>query len=240
MDLDALVAELTERYGNARDEARAGPMADYLRHQFAFIGLGSQARRTVDRAVLAGRSAPTEADLRELALRCWAQPEREYQYFAVEYLRRWVPKLPASEDFLGTAEALIRSKSWWDTVDELAAHVVGPLVLLHPTLVLTMDDWIDSPDLWIARTAILHQLAYKDRTDADRLFAYCLRRASERDFFIRKAIGWALRQYSRVDEEAVRGFVAANSGSLSPLSCREALVWLSRRDRRPPAPATRT
>ena len=150
MDVDALLTELTGRYDGCRDAARAAPMAAYLRHQFAFIGLGSQARRAVDRAVLAGTSGPTEEELRELAMRCWAEPEREYQYFAVDYLRRWVPKLPASVTFVDTAESLIRSKSWWDTVDELAAHIVGPLVLLHPPLVATMDEWIESTNLWIA------------------------------------------------------------------------------------------
>jgi 3-methyladenine DNA glycosylase AlkD len=115
--------------------------------------------------------------------------------------------------------------------------VVGPLVSRYPDLALTMDDWIASDNIWLARTAIIHQERFKDRTDVERLFSYCLLRAADRDFFIRKAIGWALREYSKTDADAVRRFVADHGSELSPLSQREALKWLSRR---PPASEART
>ena len=101
-------------------------------------------------------------------------------------------------------EELITTKSWWDTVDALASRTVGALVLADPALRKTMDRWIRSDDIWIARTAILHQLFYKEATDTSRLFDYCLLRAGDNEFFIRKAIGWALREYSKTDEVAVR------------------------------------
>jgi 3-methyladenine DNA glycosylase AlkD len=90
-----------------------------------------------------------------------------------------------------------------------------------------MDSWLAGDNLWLTRTALLHQLRYKERTDTDRLFRYCLARAGHRDFFIRKAIGWALRQYAWTDPEPVREFVAAHRDVLSPLSVREALKNLS-------------
>jgi 3-methyladenine DNA glycosylase AlkD len=90
-----------------------------------------------------------------------------------------------------------------------------------------MDAWIEEPDLWLRRTAILHQLSYRERTDEARLFRYCLAQAADRDFFIRKAIGWALRQYSKTSEAAVRRFVTEHERELSPLSVREALLWLN-------------
>ena len=130
---------------------------------------------------------------------------------------------------LADVEPLITSKSWWDTVDSLAGHTVGVLVAQHPELASTMDEWISSEDIWLARTAILHQLGYKAKTDRDRLFAYCLRRAADREFFIRKAIGWALREYSKTDAKAVHAFVRTNAGTLSSLSSKEALKWLERR-----------
>jgi 3-methyladenine DNA glycosylase AlkD len=204
-------------------------MAAYMRHQFAFVGLTRSDRDRLDRLLLAGTRAPTEADLTRLAEACWKLPEREYQYFAVGYLRRWVPRLPASADFLAVVEQLIVAKSWWDTVDELAQHVVAGLVLHYPELNATMDSWIAGNNVWLARTAIIHQDRFKDRTDPERLFRYCLLRAADRDFFIRKAIGWALREYSKTDAHAVRRFVAAHASELSPLSQREALKWLARR-----------
>jgi 3-methyladenine DNA glycosylase AlkD len=92
-----------------------------------------------------------------------------------------------------------------------------------------MDEWIGSADMWLARAALLHQLHYRDGTDADRLFRYCERRAADREFFLRKAIGWALREYSKTDAVAVRRFLALHSDVLAPLSVREALKWLDRR-----------
>jgi 3-methyladenine DNA glycosylase AlkD len=86
-----------------------------------------------------------------------------------------------------------------------------------------MDRWIDDADIWVARTAILHQLSYKSATDGDRLFAYARSRAGDTEFFIRKALGWALRQYAREEPDRVRAFVAANRSHLSGLTVREAL-----------------
>jgi 3-methyladenine DNA glycosylase AlkD len=113
------------------------------------------------------------------------------------------------------------TKSWWDTVDVLASRVVGP-VAERPII----ESWLTSGDLWLERTAILHQLGYGERTDADFLFRSCLTHAASTEFFLRKAIGWALRQYARVDPAAVRGFVAAHADELSGLSRREALKHL--------------
>ena len=113
---------------------------------------------------------PSEADLRDAASACWRRREREYQYFACFWLRRHIGV--ASPRLLDTARTLITTRSWWDTVDTLAADTVGPLVRRHPDLISTMDEWIDDENLWLARTAILHQLTYKQGTDADRLFRY--------------------------------------------------------------------
>ncbi|MDH6221362.1 3-methyladenine DNA glycosylase AlkD [Streptomyces pseudovenezuelae] len=97
------------------------------------------------------------------------------------------------------------------------------LVAADRKLAADMDAWIVDDDLWIARTALLHQLRYKERTDTERLFAYCLRQSGHPDFFIRKAIGWCLREYAKTDPEAVREFLARERGRFAPLSVREAL-----------------
>jgi 3-methyladenine DNA glycosylase AlkD len=217
---DEILKRLDATYPPAGDPSRAAGAAAYMRNQFAFLGLTSPRMTALNREVLAGLAAPTEADLVAVAQACWARPEREYQYFACAYLRRYVRV--GSAALLATVRELITTKSWWDTVDTLAAHTVGPLVAAHPVLLSTMDSWVEDDNLWLVRTAILHQLRYKERTDAQRLFRYCARQAAHRDFFVRKAIGWALREYARTDPAAVRSFVEEHRTELSPLSVREA------------------
>ncbi|WP_338694161.1 DNA alkylation repair protein [Streptomyces sp. Q6] len=218
---DTVLPRLTEVYGAAADPERAAHMRAYMKDVAPFLGLPSPERRQLSRTVLEGLPRPDERDLTAVALRCWALPEREYAYFAIDYLRRHVRLL--TSPFLPVARQLITTVPWWDTVDLLAAHVVGALVAADPELAATMDAWIEDPDLWLARTALLHQLRYKDATDTERLFAYCLRQAGHPDFFLRKAVGWALREYAKTDADAVRGFVAAHRDVLAPLSVREAL-----------------
>lgn len=212
---------LTTVYAAAANADRARAMAGYMRDQFPFLGIDGPAQKVLAREVLAGLTRPTEADLVAVALGCWALPEREYQYFACAWLRRH--SRACGSGFLDTARHLVVTKPWWDTVDTLAAHVVGPLVARHPALVPAMDDWSANENMWLARTAILHQLRYRDATDEERLFRYCTALAGHRDFFIRKAIGWALREYAKTDPVVVRSYVEANRNRLSPLSIREAL-----------------
>ncbi|ALV37089.1 DNA alkylation repair protein [Streptomyces sp. CdTB01] len=218
---DTVLERLTAVYAAAADPERAAPMRAYMKDVAPFLGLSTPVRRALSRVVVDGLPRPGESDCAAIALRCWRLPEREYQYFAVDYLRRHARV--CSSAFLPVARHLVGTRSWWDTVDLLAAHVVGALVAADPALTADMDAWIADEDLWIARTALLHQLRYKERTDADRLFAYCLRQSGHPDFFIRKAIGWALREYARTDPEAVRAFVARERGKFAPLTVREAL-----------------
>jgi 3-methyladenine DNA glycosylase AlkD len=221
---DTLMARLTAVYPTGADATRAAGAAAYMKGIAPFLGLYTPDRRALSRTVVEGTPRPDEADCTAIALRCWALPEREYHYFAVDYLRRHVGR--CSSGFLPTVRRLVVTVPWWDTVDALASHVVGPLVSADPRLKSDMDTWIDDDSLWVARTALLHQLRYNDATDADRLFSYCLRRADHPDFFIRKAIGWCLREYAKTDPEAVRDFVDGARDRLAPLSVREATKHL--------------
>jgi 3-methyladenine DNA glycosylase AlkD len=199
-------------------------MAAYMRQQFRFLGIPMPQRRALSRDVLAGLPAPTETDLLSVADACWALEHREYQYFGTDLLARHAAGLTPRS--MPTLERLIATKSWWDTVDALASRVVGPVVARYPALVATLDAWIRAGNIWLVRTALLHQLRYRKATDSDRLFRYCSARCGDPDFFVRKAIGWALREYARSDPEAVRRFVAENQGRMAPLSVREALrTW---------------
>ncbi|MGW0567099.1 MULTISPECIES: DNA alkylation repair protein [Streptomyces] len=218
---DTLLERLTVSYPAAADPERAATARAYMKDIAPFLGLTTPDRRALSRTVLLGTPPPDEADCTAVALRCWRLPEREYQYFAVDYLRRHVRRL--SSGFLPVTRQLVSTAPWWDTVDLLAAHVVGGLVTADPKLRTDMDRWIEDDDLWVVRTALLHQLRHKDATDAERLFAYCARQSGHPDFFVRKAIGWSLREYAKTDPDAVREFVARERDRLSPLSVREAL-----------------
>lgn len=214
------VDDLRQELTAVADPARAPAMSAYMKHRFEFLGVPASARKTAQRGFVAACRGVGSGDLLDRADLCWSQPEREFQYTGTDLLARWVASIDA--DDLGRVELLIRTKSWWDTVDALAANVVGPMVAAEPSLVAVMDRWIDD-DLWVARSAILHQLRYRDRTDADRLFGYVDRRCADTDFFLRKAAGWALREYSKIDPDAVRRYVADRGDRLSGLTRREAL-----------------
>jgi 3-methyladenine DNA glycosylase AlkD len=201
-------------------------MAAYMRGQFAYLGIPEPARRKLDRAALRDLPAPSPADLVDLVQGAWALLSRELQYAAIDYLGRNITRA-GPELLTPTVESLLTTKAWWDTVDGLRSAAVGPLVARHGELVAVLDRWIDADDQWLVRSALIHQLGYGAATHADRLFDYCARRSADDRFFVRKAIGWALRQYSKVDATAVRSFVAEHP-ELSGLSRREALAWLDR------------
>jgi len=201
------------------DAGRAGAMAAYMKGKFAFLGIQTPARRQATLPIMRTFTGNPVGAAREL----WALPEREYQYVAVDLLRRQNKRLVAID--LPVLEALVQDKSWWDIVDGLAP-TIGAIVAREPQQVCRMDALIRAPDFWLRRVALLHQLDWKENTDEPRLFDYCLYCADDREFFIRKAIGWALRQYARTNPVAVRHFLATNRERLSGLSFREAAKHL--------------
>jgi 3-methyladenine DNA glycosylase AlkD len=216
----AAVGALTEAFAAAGDPDRAAGMRRYMRDQFEFFGVPTPDRRSIAQKVLAPLGPPSAGDLEVFAPLAWAVDGREVQYAAVDVLVRHV--MLARPELLDVVAGLITTKSWWDTVDALASNVVGPLVRRSPPLVETLDEWIAGDQLWLARAAILHQLGFQADTDVDRLFRYALAWAQCPNFFARKAIGWALRQYARTDPDAVRRFLAEHEAVLSALTVREA------------------
>jgi 3-methyladenine DNA glycosylase AlkD len=219
-DLELIRADLVA----VADPVKAEQMAAYMKGHFVFLGVTAGDRRSATKELIKAARAMEPDDLVELATACWAEPEREFHYVGMDALRAGAVHLRASD--LGAIRGFITKTPWWDTVDSLAVHTVGTMVTNHAELVDDMDDWIESDDIWIARTAILHQLLYRERTDVNRLFTYCEMRMDDTDFFMRKAIGWALRQYARTDPEAVASFVKQHEEDLSGLTKREALKHL--------------
>ncbi len=207
------------------DPARALPMAQYMKDVSDFLGVPAPDRR---RALATAWTPLSPLDEQSLAAVCaalWELPEREYQYAACDLIAKRSSTLSAG--FVPeVAQKLLTTKPWWDTVDSLGSAAVTPLVERH-RLVELMWSWLDSGDRWLVRAAIQHQRGLKERTDLDRLFAMCDRVAAEREFFIAKAVGWALRDTTALAPAAVQSFVDDHP-RLSPVARREAIRGLAR------------
>ena len=219
-----VVAELRDGLAGFADADKAEGMAAYTKGRFVYLGVQAGDRRLVSKVVIKAAKSMDPDGLLDLSEALWSEPEREFHYIGMDLLRAGALNLRATD--LGRIRGRIVATPWWDTVDSLAIHTTGRMVATHPRLADEMDLWVESDDIWIARTAILHQLMFKDRTDTNRLFTYCEMRMADTEFFIRKAIGWALRHYARTDPDAVRAFVARHEHDLSGLSKREALKHL--------------
>jgi len=224
IDVTVIVGDVYDALAAGADPAQANPMSAYLKNQFPCLGVKAGPRRQAQRASLNLLTQTNGDTVVDFARRCWQQPHREMQYVGCDALRKHSKVLEPNH--LDPVGELITTKSWWDTVDSLAVHTVGSLVRRHQQLAHVMDRWVHHDNIWLARTAILHQLSYKENTDTERLFGYATTRAGDSEFFIRKAIGWALRQYARVDPLAVRQFVSDHEHELSGLTKREAMKHL--------------
>jgi len=214
------ISTLEERFAAHANRADAMAMRAYMKDRFSFFGIKTPMRRALMKEHLAATGPPSVEDLPAIARSAFARPQRETHYVAVDLLVKSARKL--GPEHLPLVEKLILTKSWWDTVDALAVNVAGVILRDHRKETAAWNArWIDSPEMWLNRTAILYQLKWKEATDREVLFANIRRHAGHPDFFIRKAIGWALRELAKTEPRAVRAFV--RSGSLAPLSMREAL-----------------
>ena len=222
---DAALADIRGAVESAADPGRAPAMAAYMKHRFVFLGVAKPARDAATREIIRGLLFSDPGELSGLVSRLWALPAREYQYVALDVLARHGGVL--GEDALAFVRGLVTTNSWWDSVDGLAL-VVGAGTLRFAAWADAMRAWSVDENLWVRRTAIIHQLGLRDGTDFDRLCEIVLANAADREFFIRKAIGWALRNlaWSRPDE--VEAFVVSHREVLSPLSQREALKNLAK------------
>jgi 3-methyladenine DNA glycosylase AlkD len=204
------------------DALQAVPMRAYMLDQFAFLGIRATPRRQALRG-LPKLNTWTAPELLALAEALWDLPEREFHYVAVDLLAKHPRQLDL--DSLPRLLQLVQRQSWWDTVDGLAG-VVGDILLRARSgqgdVQRHMDRWLSHSNLWVRRVAMLHQLGWKTQTDEARLFRYALALAPETDFFIRKAIGWALRDHARTRPDAVRAFLSQHAQRLSGLTRREA------------------
>lgn len=209
------------------DEAKAQVMKAYLLDQFEFLGLPAPVRRQAvkDMGKVAWQSS---ADLWHAAELLWQKPQREYRYTAVDLLRKHSAMLSVND--LPALQALLLRDPWWETVDGLSAviaEVIHAAAQQQPNAAAAMDVWLKHPSHWVRRSAMLHQLGWRLDTDTTRLFGYAQQLADEKEFFIRKAMGWALRDYARWNPQAVTEFLVQHRAQLSGLTVREAAKHLT-------------
>jgi len=214
--------DIFDRFHAAADPERAVKMSAYMRDQFPFLGIQTPLRKSLSREILRGLSANATIDW-EFVNECWEQSEREFQYLALDYLTKNKHRL--SPDDISKLKHLAVTKSWWDTVDGLD-QVVGDIALRHEEVNKTLLAWSKDGNFWLRRLAIDHQLGRKTKTDTELLETIIVNNLGQKEFFINKAIGWALRDYSKTNPAWVRTFISTHKSQLSPLSIKEASRYL--------------
>lgn len=222
--LHAYILPLQKEYERKRKKAQAEEMSRYMKNLFPFVGVPSPDRKEIFKQHLAKYGLPEYKELFAIAKSCYAQPQREYHYFAIDLAGKFAKK--ADESFVPLLEFLLSKNSWWDSVDSVASNCTRDFFKKNISLQVPVTrKWMDSRNMWLQRASILFQLNYKNETNEKLLYKYILELKDSNEFFIQKAIGWALREYSKSNPESVKKFLAENR--LANLSVREASKYLS-------------
>ena len=214
-------SEIFERFYQNADAEKAKPMAAYMKNICPFLGIQKPKREALSREFL---KQSKKAETIEWAFvdKCWGL-EREFQYLALDYLRTVADLLTA--DDVPRLKKLAETKSWWDTIDFLD-RIIGGIALKYPEVNEVLLAWSTDDNFWLRRIAIDHQLKRKERTKTDLLEKILVNNLGQKEFFINKAIGWSLRDYSKTDPDWVRAFLAEYKNQMAPLSVREASKYV--------------
>lgn len=199
---------------------RAVQQKAYMRGQFEYYGLSTTERREIQKPFFIKAFLPQKNEVTEIIKILWEKPQREYHYFAQELAFKYTNQLEKKDIVL--FEYMVMHKSWWDTVDHIANKLMGTYFKMYPEQRQKyVQKWLASNNIWLQRSALLFQLKYKQDVDTE-ILSNCINALLEsKEFFINKAIGWVLREYSRTNPKWVVDFV--NTTALSPLSKKEAL-----------------
>ena len=220
MKLLDLITDLEEN----RNELLAESMSKYMQDKFRFLGVRGATRTEIYKKYFPDARKTKTIDW-DFVENCWNKEEREFQYVVVYYLKA-MQKFLKRED-ISRLKYLIVTKSWWDTVD-LLAKVVGSLVIRIEGYDQIMLEWSKDSNIWLKRVAILYQLSLKEKVDKQVLERILVNNLGDSEFFINKAIGWALRNYSKFNPEWVREFIEKNKNGIANLSLREASKYLDK------------
>lgn len=215
------VAELENAFRQNASSEAAASMEAYMKNNFAFFGIKTTPRREILKELWKTHKEEIKQNTRTIAWELFSKKEREFHYCAIEILIKELKKNYVKKD-IQLIEKMIITHSWWDSVDTIAKYLLGNYFVQFPEETeLIISRFSDSDNMWLNRSVILFQLDYKAKTDADLLFSICQKFKDSKEFFIQKAVGWALRTYSYFNPEGVTEFVA--NTDLKPLSKREAL-----------------
>ncbi len=209
----------TEFEKNTNPEIALGQKA-YMKNKFEFYGIKTPVRRKIQKPFLVKKYLPPKTELETIIKALWEKPEREYQYFSQELAYKYVNQFERKD--IALFEFMMVHKSWWDTIDFIAPKLVGNYFKIYPEQRNAyVEKWISSNNIWLQRTAILFQLNYKNDLDKNFLAYVINSLLGSKEFFINKAIGWILRQYSKINPDWVIEFT--NHSQLDKLSYKEAL-----------------
>lgn len=212
-----------KQFEAGRDEKNAAKMAAYMKGLFPFYGLPAPKRKAVYRELLRAEKKKAAVDWAFLD-QCWADAHREFQYLVIDYLAAMQSCL-TYEDVSSRLFTYVKTKQWWDTIDGLD-RIIGNIAFTDGRIDDLMLEWAADGDLWVRRLAIDHQLCRKEKTNTALLESILIRNFGSSEFFINKAIGWSLRDYSKSDPGWVREFLRKYQSKMSPLSIREASKYL--------------
>lgn len=219
------IADLETAFQENSQSEIALAMAKYMKNHFAFFGIKTTERRQLFKEVWKANKEEVAKNAREIAIALYAKDQREFHYCAIEILIKELKGKYKQKD-IDIIEKLLTHNSWWDSVDTISKNILGEYLLEFPeSITESISKFSNSDNMWLNRSAILFQLGYKDKTDFDLLKTVCDQHKFSNEFFIQKAIGWALREYAKTNPEAVKRFVADTN--LKPLSRKEALknLW---------------
>lgn len=196
-------------------------MAKYMRNHFPFFGVKTEDRRLIFKTIWKENRKEITENARAIAWELFTKPERELHYCGIEILLKQL-KNSYQKDDIRFIEKLITTNSWWDSVDTIAKYILGQYLSEHPSETeKVIERFSNSENMWLNRSAIIFQLGYKQNTDFDLLKSECEKHKNSNEFFIQKAIGWALREYAKTNPETVKNYV--NNTNLKNLSQKEAL-----------------
>jgi 3-methyladenine DNA glycosylase AlkD len=217
------LSPLITAFESSANSEIAPQMEKYMRNLFPFFGIKSPERREIYKVFIRKNGLIPKANKKEIVQWCWQAPQREYQLFAMELLGRSLKN--ESENILDLYEYMIVTKSWWDTVDYIAINLVGGYFKKFPESIEKVTHlWMKSENMWLLRTCLLFQLKYKSQLNTKLLHGFISELIQSKEFFIQKAIGWILREYSKTNPDFVINYV--NKYDLPPLSKRETLLWM--------------
>jgi 3-methyladenine DNA glycosylase AlkD len=218
------IQELQCKFELLADSENAKGAEAYMKNQFKYFGIYTTERRKISNDYIQQVGLLSNKELHKIVKELWKQPHREFQYIAMELIafhkKQW------TEDIIELTEFCLINKSWWDSVDGIASLILSDYFKLYPHQIIPITSkWNNSNNFWLNRSSIMFQKSYKKNTDTVLLSKYILNCNHSKEFFIQKAIGWALREYSKTNPAWVIDFVANNQ--LAPLSKREALKRIS-------------